>query len=189
MQLRVVDPESGEPVPTGQAGEIAVKGVTLMRGYYKVVPEAYLDENGFFRTQDGGWLDEEGYVHWTGRISGMIKTGGANVSPVEIERQLEGYKNLRVGLPVGVPHPTLGEALVVCAVPREGAQVSEAEVKSYLRSKLAPYKVPKRVLFFSASELSYTGNQKIQVGPLREVALRRLEVERADIDGYTYEKA
>ncbi|MCH6562887.1 MAG: AMP-binding protein [Myxococcales bacterium] len=189
MQLRVVDPESGEPVPTGQAGEIAVKGVTLMRGYYKVVPEAYLDENGFFRTQDGGWLDEEGYVHWTGRISGMIKTGGANVSPVEIERQLEGYKNLRVGLPVGVPHPTLGEALVVCAVPREGAQVSEAEVKSYLRSKLAPYKVPKRVLFFSASELSYTGNQKIQVGPLREAALRRLEAERAEIDGHTYEKA
>ena len=94
--------KSGEPVPMGQAGEIAVKGVSLMRGYYKVVPEAYLDENGFFRTQDGGWLDEEGYVHWTGRISGMIKTGGANVSPVEIERQLEGYKNLRVGLPVEI---------------------------------------------------------------------------------------
>jgi len=188
MRVRVVDPASGEPVPTGQPGELAVKGVTFMRGYYKVAPEEYLDENGFFRTQDGGWLDQDGYVHWTGRISNMIKTGGANVSPVEIERQIEAYKDLRVGLPVGVPHPTLGEALVLCAVPREGAEVSEDAVRSYLRSKLAAYKVPKRVLFFSAAELSYTGNQKIQVGPLREAALRRLEAEEAEIDGHSYKK-
>ena len=186
MSVRIVDPESGETLPTGQPGEIAIKGVTFMRAYYKVPPENYLDENGFFRTQDAGWLDEEGYLHWTGRLSNMIKTGGANVSPVEIEKQLEAYKDVRVGLPVGVPHPTLGEALVLCAVPSEGAEVSEEAVRSYLRSKLAAYKVPKRVLFFSAEELAYTGTQKIQVGPLREAALRRLEAEGAEIDGHCY---
>lgn len=189
MIVRIVDPETGEMLPPGRAGEIALKGVTLMRGYYKVPPEEYLDENGFFRTQDAGFLDDEGYLHWTGRISNMIKTGGANVSPVEIEKQLEGYKGLRVGLAVGVPHPTLGEALVLCAVRAEGAdgaEASEDTVRGYLRSKLAAYKVPRRVLFFGADELSYTGNQKIQVGPLREAALRRLVEEGAEIDGHIY---
>ena len=186
MRVRIVDPESGETLPIGQPGEIAIKGVTFMRAYYKVPPENYLDENGFFRTQDGGWLDEEGYLHWTGRLSNMVKTGGANVSPVEIEKQLEAFKDVRVGLAVGVPHPTLGEALVLCAVPSEGAEVSEESVRSYLRTKLAAYKVPKRVLFFSAEQLSYTGTQKIQVGPLREAALQRLEAEGAEIDGHSY---
>ena len=69
-----------------------------MRGYYKVLPEDFLDENGYFRTKDGGWLDEAGYLHWTGRISGMIKTGGANVSPLEIESRpggLSGHQGKR----------------------------------------------------------------------------------------------
>ena len=69
-------------------GEIAIRGATLMRGYYKVEPEQCFDELGFFRTRDGGQLDADGYLHWTGRLSDMIKTGGANVSPVEIEASL-----------------------------------------------------------------------------------------------------
>ncbi len=182
--IRIVDPESGDALPIGQEGEIAVKGVTFMRGYYKVAPERAVDENGFFRTQDGGRVDEEGFLHWTGRLSNLIKTGGANVSPVEIEGALGTFEKLRVGMPVGVPHPTLGEALVLCAVATEGADVDEDEVRAFLREKLAAYKVPRKVLFFSAEELPYTGNQKIQVGPLREKALQRLA--GAEIDGHTY---
>jgi long-subunit acyl-CoA synthetase (AMP-forming) len=72
--LRIVDPESGAPVASGEEGEIAVKGLTFMRGYYKVEPELYLDDQGFFRTQDGGHLDAEGYLHWSGRLSNLIKT-------------------------------------------------------------------------------------------------------------------
>ncbi|UCE86564.1 MAG: AMP-binding protein [Deltaproteobacteria bacterium] len=184
--VRIVDPVSGDPLPTGREGEIAVKGVTLMRGYYKVLPENALDENGFFRTQDGGVIDADGHLHWKGRLSNLIKTGGANVSPVEIEEALHGYADLRVGLAVGVPHPTLGEAVVLCAVAREGAVVEEDAVRRYLRSKLAAYKVPKRVLFFRADELSYTGNQKIQLGPLREAALKRLASDGGEIDGHRY---
>ncbi len=186
MQIRIVDSDSGEPLPTGQAGEIAVKGATFMRGYYKVLPETYLDVNGFFRTGDAGYLDEDGYLHWTGRMSNMIKTGGANVSPVEIEDYVTVYKELRVGLAVGVPHPTLGEAVVLCAVRAEGSVVGADEVRAHLRSKLASSKVPRCVLFFSAEELCYTGNQKIQVGPLREAALRRLGETGTEIDGHIY---
>lgn len=184
--VRIVDPETGTPRETGEEGEIAVKGVTFMRGYYKVLPEHYLDENGFFRTQDGGHLDADGYLHWTGRLSNLIKTGGANVSPVEIEQALAGHPDLRVALPVGIPHPTLGEAVILCAVAREGAEVGEDDVRAWLKPKLAAYKIPRRVLFFRSDELRYTGNQKIQVDPLREAALERLASEGAEIAGHRY---
>ncbi len=186
MHFRILDPETGEPLPTGASGEIAVKGVTFMRGYYKVLPERFLDENGFFRSGDGGSLDEEGFLHWTGRLSNLVKTGGANVSPVEIERALGRFDGLKMAFPVGVPHPTLGEALVLCAVRREGADPQPEEIRAWLRERLAAYKVPRVVLFFGADELSYTGNQKVQVAPLRERALARLAAEGVEIDGHRY---
>ncbi len=186
MSVRIVDPETGAPLPTGQEGEIAVKGVTLMRGYYKVLPELTLDADGYFRTRDGGSLDAEGYLRWSGRLSNLIKTGGANVSPVEIESALAKHPGIKVGTPVGVGHPTLGEAIVLCAVPVEGATLDEDEIRSHLRKRLAAYKVPKRVLVFREDEVSYTSNQKVQVAPLREAALERLRAEGAEIDGYRY---
>jgi acyl-CoA synthetase (AMP-forming)/AMP-acid ligase II len=184
--VRILDPESGRELPRGEAGEIAVQGPTLMRGYAKVEPELVFDAEGFFRTQDGGWLDEAGELHWTGRLSNLVKTGGANVSPVEVESALASHPDLRAALAVGVPHPTLGEALVLCAVPREGARPDEAEIRGFLATRLAAYKVPRRVLFFGAGELAYTGSQKIQLGPLREAALRRLAGEGAEIAGHRY---
>jgi fatty-acyl-CoA synthase len=186
MTLRIVDPESGGELPAGAAGEIAVKGVTLMRGYYKVLPENVFDDAGYFRTQDGGSLDAEGHLHWTGRLSNLIKTGGANVSPVEIEELLEKHPAVKLAAVVGIGHPTLGEIVVLCAVPVEGAKIDETELRGWLRERLAAYKVPKRVLAFRADEIRYTGNQKVQVAPLREAALGRLAAENARIDGHCY---
>jgi fatty-acyl-CoA synthase len=186
MALRIVDPASGEELPVGASGEIAVKGVTLMRGYYKVAPENVFDADGYFRTQDGGSLDGEGYLHWTGRLSNLIKTGGANVSPVEIEECLAKHPSVKLAAVVGVEHPTLGEIVVLCAVPVAGARIDEAELRAWLRERLAAYKVPRRVLAFRAEEMSYTGNQKVQTAPLREAARQRLEAEGAVIDGHRY---
>ena len=186
MQLRIVDPETGAALGDETEGEIAVRGATLMRGYYKVDAELYLDPDGFFRTQDGGWLDKEGYLHWTGRLSNLIKTGGANVSPLEIESQLTKYPGLLAGLAVGVPHPTLGEAIVLVAVHGDGAPPDGKTIRAYLRERLAVYKVPKLVLPFRDDEIAYTGNQKIQTGPLREAALARLRRDGLEIDGFTY---
>jgi fatty-acyl-CoA synthase len=186
VQLRIVDPETGAPLPPGEHGEIAVKGMVLMRGYYKVEPERWQDAEGYFHCSDGGSIDAEGYLHWTGRIDDLIKTGGANVSPLEIDRALEELPALRAARSVGVPHPTLGQAIVLCAVRAEGGSIGEDEVRSYLRPRLSAYKLPRRVLFFEAGELELTGNQKIRVGPLRAAALARLGAERAVIEGHTY---
>ncbi|MEE8508783.1 MAG: long-chain fatty acid--CoA ligase, partial [Myxococcota bacterium] len=127
-----------------------------------------------------------GYLHWTGRLSNLIKTGGANVSPVEIEAALAGHPDVKVAIPVGIGHPTLGEVVVLCVVPVEGAGVDEDAIREHLRARLAAYKVPKRVLEFRLDELSYTGNQKIQIPPLKEAALAKLEADGVEIEGYRF---
>ena len=187
VEIRIVDPETGLALPQGRPGEIAVRGLTLMRGYHKVEPEHVFDTEGFFHTQDGGFLDERGLLHWTGRLSSLIKTGGANVSPLEIEKALADHPSIRLGLAVGIPHPTLGEVVVLCAVrSRDAAEPEESEICAFFRERVAAYKVPRRVLFFREDELAFTGSQKIQLGPLRDAALQRLRAEGAEIEGYRY---
>src|SRR5262249_14306461 len=109
-------------------------------------------------------------------------------SPIEIQELLESHPGLRLGIPVGIEHPTLGEVVILCAVIADGASgVDEESLRAWLRERLAAYKVPRRVLFFRPDELAYTGNQKVQVEPLRAAALRRLREERAAIQGHRYE--
>lgn len=183
MSVRVIG-EDGRPLAAGESGEISVKGVTLMRGYYKVAPEDFLDQDGYFRTQDAGYLDAAGYLHWGGRLSGLIKTAGANVSPVEVEAALARWGKIASSTVIGVPHPSLGEAIVVCAVARADTPVSESEVIKHLATVLAAYKVPKRVLFFSEADLTFTGSQKVRLSELRELARTRL-VQAEPVDAWS----
>jgi fatty-acyl-CoA synthase len=175
--LKIVDPQTGAVVPRGERGEIAVKGPTLMLGYIDVPIDESLDEEGFFRTGDGGYMDDAGRLVWEGRLTDIIKTGGANVSPVEIDGVLAGYPGLRLGRTVGVPHETLGEVVVTCVVPHDGVTLEEAPIRDYLKERLASYKVPRRVLFFCEDELSMTGTAKVKSGRLRELAAKRIKGE------------
>jgi acyl-CoA synthetase (AMP-forming)/AMP-acid ligase II len=172
--VRIVDRETGEPLPGGRPGEIRVKGPTLMTGYLKVAPEEVFDTDGFFPTGDAGFVDGDGKLHWVGRTNDLIKTGGANVSPVEIETELLHHPDLHSALAVGVPHETLGEVVVVCAVAQSGRDVDEAGVREFLRGRIASYKIPRHVLFFEDHELSMTGNAKIRSEDLRRLAAERL---------------
>jgi fatty-acyl-CoA synthase len=174
--VRIVDRDTRAELPIDAIGEITVKGPTLMLGYVKSMPEQCFDDDGFFHTGDAGYVDADGYLHWTGRINEMIKTGGANVSPVEIEETLLRHPDLWTARAVGVPDDKLGEMVVVCAVAHEGAGVDENDVRGFLRGRLASYKIPRRVLFFDEHELSLTGNAKIRADELRALAVRRLSV-------------
>lgn len=186
VQIRIVDPSTGEACACGEEGEIAVRAETMMVRYQKVDPEDYLDPDGFFRTGDSGFLDEDGYLHWTGRLSSLIKTGGANVSPLEIERAMAGYPGVKLSRAVGVPHQALGEVVVLCVVPGAGATIEEHSVRAFLRARLASYKIPKRVLLFDEGALAFTGTQKIGDVALRHAALSVLESSGAEIDGVRY---
>jgi fatty-acyl-CoA synthase len=172
--LKIVDPVAGTVVPRGVRGEIAVKGPTLMLGYLGIPRDEALDAEGFFHTGDGGYLDETGRLFWEGRLTDIIKTGGANVSPREIDAVLAGHAGVKLVQTVGVPHAALGELVVSCIVAHEGAVIDEAAIRSFAREKLASYKVPRRVLFFRHDELAMTGSEKVKASVLRQLALERL---------------
>jgi acyl-CoA synthetase (AMP-forming)/AMP-acid ligase II len=175
--IKVVDPLSGEILPRGASGEIAVKGATLMLGYIGIPLDETLDDEGFFRTGDGGRIDDLGRLVWEGRMTDIIKTGGANVSPVEVDAELALCPGVKVGRTVGVPHETLGEMVVACVAPEPGASLDEAQVQRFLRERLASYKTPRRVVFVGEDDLSLTGSAKVRTSALRELAAKRLAAE------------
>jgi fatty-acyl-CoA synthase len=172
--LKITDPLTGTVVPRGRPGEIHVKGPTLMLGYIGTPLDETLDAEGFFPTGDGGYLDDAGRLYWQGRLTDIIKTGGANVSPREVDEALIAHPGVKVAQTVGVPHETLGEAVVACVVPHDGVILDTDQLLAFLRQRLASYKVPRHVLFFREDEVAVTGNAKIKAGELRELAAKRL---------------
>lgn len=177
VTLKIADPSTGIVVPRGERGEICVKGPTLMLGYLGIPLDETLDAEGFFPTGDGGYLDDAGRLFWDGRLSEIIKTGGANVSPLEVDEALATHPAVKVTKTVGLPHTTLGEVVVACVVPHEGAHVQAEDIRGYLRERLASYKVPRHVLFLCDDDLTLTGSDKIKSGELRELAAQRLHSE------------
>jgi fatty-acyl-CoA synthase len=174
VTLKIADPLTGGIVSRGEAGEIRVKGPTLMLGYIGTPLDETLDSEGFFPTGDGGYLDEAGRLYWQGRLTDIIKTGGANVSPREVDDALIGHSGVKVAQTVGVPHQTLGEVVVSCVVPHDDVTLDTEQLLAFLRERLASYKVPRHVLFFREDEVAVTGNAKIKAGELRELAAQRL---------------
>lgn len=172
--IRIVDPDTGVTLRRGETGEIAVKGPTLMLGYIGIPNDEALDADGFYRTGDGGYIDARGRLVFQGRINDIIKTGGANVSPVEVDWSLCSCPGVKVCKTVGVPHATLGEIVVSCIVREAGRAVTEDEVIRFLKERLARYKVPRKVLFVTAQELNLTGTAKIKPAEARALAIRRL---------------
>ena len=174
MTIKIVDPFASTVMPIGERGEIAVKGATLMLGYLGVPLDETLDGEGFFRTGDSGYVDDAGRVFWEGRLNDIIKTGGANVSPVEVDSRLMQHPGVKLAQTVGVPHDTLGEIVVSCIVLHDGILVEAEALRSFVKEQLASYKVPRRILFLDETELVQTGTAKVKTEDLRKLATARL---------------
>jgi acyl-CoA synthetase (AMP-forming)/AMP-acid ligase II len=172
--VRVVKPDSGAALGEGQEGELIVKGPVLMRAYLKVAPEVTFDEEGYFHTGDSGWVDAQGLLRWTGRLTSLIKTAGANVSPLEVENALLTHPDIKGAAVVGSPDPVVGERVVACVVPREASTLTETQVRNFLRGSLSSYKIPSRVLFFGDNELPQTGSNKFDIGAIKKIVSRLL---------------
>jgi fatty-acyl-CoA synthase len=173
VSIRIIGPE-GEDLPAGQVGEIAVWSPTMMCGYYKAEAGEGFDDRGYVRTKDAGFLDDRGLLHWEGRQSGIIRTGGVNVSPYEVETALSSWQRVQLAQVVGLAHPTLGEEIVALIVPRDDDPVTAEDVLEHLRATLAAYKVPRRVLFVSVSDFQLTGTDKVRAEAARLLAERLL---------------
>jgi len=184
-RLRVLDPQSGRALDIDEGGELAVAGETLMLGYLGRDPADCVDVDGFFHTGDTGHVDPQGIVHYTGRRTEMIKTGGANVSPAEIEVALRACPPVKLSRVLGVPDERLDQLVVACVVCKDGTSATEAEVQAFLRERLAPYKVPKRVIFLGPDEVPMTpGDTKVRDDDLRALVLQRLKRhEPSDVPG------
>jgi fatty-acyl-CoA synthase len=179
-RLRVVDPDTGEVLGPGQDGELAVAGPTLMEHYVKQTRDECFDRDGFFHTGDAGYFDDEGYVHWTGRRTEMIKTAGANVSPAELEVALRAFGPLKLVRVIGVPDARLGQLVVLAAVVKDGMTTTAEEVRNFLRTRVSAYKVPKEIVFFADGEIPMTGSDtKVRDADLLKLVQDRLAREAA----------
>ncbi len=175
--LKIVDPQTGEVVPRGERGELCIKGPTLMLRYIGKDLEEAFDGEGFYCTGDGGYVDERGRLYWEGRLNDIIKTGGANISPEEIDMAIASFPGVKRSQTVGVPHDTLSEIGVACIVSIDGQALDEEALMAHLRERLASFKIPRKLLFFSEDEFPLTGNEKVKAGELRELACKRLGIE------------
>ena len=165
---------SGAPVPSGTEGEIAIRGWNLMSGYWgapQASREAF-DADGWLRTGDLGVLDAQGRLRFSGRLKDIIRVGGENLSPLEVENVLRRHEAVAEACIVGVPDARLGE--VVCAVVRikDGGDCDERELMAFCRERIAGYKVPRHVRFVSAFPM--TGNAKIRRFEVRAAVLQAL---------------
>ena len=168
VELRIADPETGKPLGRDQIGGIEVRGPNVFAGYWRM-PDKTKEEfrpDGFFITGDVGKVDARGYVHIVGRAKDLIITGGFNVYPVEIEAEIDALPGVVKSAVIGCPHPDFGEGVTAIVVAREGAALNEKAIIAELESRLAKFKLPKRVLF--VDDLPRNTMGKVQKNLLRE---------------------
>jgi len=162
MTLRAVDPVTRRPLPQGEIGELAVSG-HVTPGYYRAPEldaEAF-DKDGYFLTGDLGSIEMDGRVRFRGRLKEMIKTGGINVAPLEVEQVLLQHPDIVQAYVVGVPDPSKGEIVAAAVELRAGAKADTASIIALCRERLASDKVPERFAFRAAGEFPRTPTGKI----------------------------
>jgi acyl-CoA synthetase (AMP-forming)/AMP-acid ligase II len=167
FQARVVD-LSGNDLPSGEIGELLIKGDCVAAGYFHMPEEtaSAFDQNGWLHTGDMAHIDQRGYITLVGRKKEMYIQGGFNVYPVEVENLLVQHPKVLFAAGIGVPDPVLGEVGRYYIVPKPGLEITEEEVKAYCRQNMADYKVPKQVVF--RKELPLTPLGKVMKSALRE---------------------
>ena len=164
VEVAIADPETGAPLAAGEVGEIKVRGYVTC-GYHRDEEknrEAF-DADGWFRTGDLGCLDEAGRLHFRGRLKEMIKTGGINVAPVEVEEVLTSHPGVEQAYVVGLPDAERDEVVAAVVVPREGADAADAAaLRAYCADALAAYKRPRRYRLVAAGDLPLTTTGKVR---------------------------
>jgi long-chain acyl-CoA synthetase len=170
VQMRIVD-EDGEEVPIGSRGEIVIRGPNVMKGYWgRPDATAEVIRDGWFHSGDIGVMDEDGYFFIVDRLKDMIIRGGYNVYPREIEEVLYEHPAVREVAVVGVPHPELGEEVAAAVALKDGAAADEAELREFVKARVAPYKYPRRISFFT----------DLPKGPSGKIVKREIELPAAE---------
>ena len=176
MEYRIVDPESRQPLAPGEVGELLIRGRWLMLGMFGTPATATFDGAGFYPTGDLCSIDAQGFLRFRGRLSGMIKTSGANVSPEEVELALESHDDVVGAAVFGLPDARRGEIVAAVLALRPGANRDPATYAAALKHKLSPFKVPRRFFVCDLADLPLTASRKIDRRALRERIIAELTV-------------
>ena len=174
VEHRVIDPDTSAPLGAGKSGEICVRGESLMQGLYKVEREQCFDRDGFYHTGDAGFFDANGILFFQGRLGDMIKSGGANVTPSEVESVLASLPEVKEAYVVGVADPQRGENVAAAVVLEPGAMLAADEVRARAKAQLAAYKVPRHVLVAAHDALPFTDSGKLDRRKLRKLLEERI---------------
>ena len=176
--MRCVD-EAGQSVPTGEAGEVLLRGYHVMQGYFddEAATREAIDQDGWLHTGDVGVLDERGYLRITDRLKDMFIVGGFNCYPAEIERLMANHPDIAQVAVVGVPDERMGEVGCACVVRRAGSELTSEALIAWARANMANYKVPRHVLWFDSFPVN--ASNKVLKRELAQMAVAGLEKAKA----------
>ncbi|MXW57018.1 MAG: AMP-binding protein [Acidimicrobiia bacterium] len=174
MEHRIVNPETGEDCPTGERGEVWVRGYALMSRLYKVDRADTFTPDGWYRTGDSGYFDADGYFYFTGRMGDLIKSSGMNIAPREIELVLEEPDEVTHAFVCGVPHPDRLEDVAAAVVLRPGQTLTAEELRKYVAERVASYKVPRHIAVYNTPDhLPWLDSGKINLTGVKTLLAER----------------
>lgn len=172
-EVRVWDEDAQRVAGDGGIGEIQVRGYALTPGLHKVERAPYFEPDGFYRTGDMGLVDGD-RILFVGRNGDMIKTAGSNVSPAEVEMELQQLDGVHSAYVVGLPDPQRGQLLVAAVVPRDGAELDFADIEGKLRQRLSSYKVPRAYVAITRDEVPMLHSNKVARRQVERMMAERL---------------
>jgi fatty-acyl-CoA synthase len=183
IEVKIIDPESGEPCGPGEAGELCCRGYNVMKGYYNLPEQTAeaIDADGWLHSGDQAEVDADGYYRITGRIKDMIIRGGENIYPREIEEFLFTVDGVLDAQVVGLPDEKYGEVVGAFVIRKGGADLAEEDILDFARTRIASYKRPKHIFF--VDEFPMTASGKVQKYKLRELAQKELSLDPDYTDG------
>ena len=179
VEVKLVDPETGEDIPVGEQGELLTRSFMVMKGYYNL-PEASaaaIDKDGWLHTGDLATVDVAGYYRITGRLKDMIIRGGENVYPREIEEFLYTHPKIADVQVIGVPDERFVEEVMAWVMLKPGETADEEEIREFCKGKIAHYKIPRYIKMVSEFPMTVTG--KVQKFRMREMAIEELGLQKA----------
>jgi malonyl-CoA/methylmalonyl-CoA synthetase len=169
VEVRIVHSETGEPLVTGEIGDVQLRGPNVFKGYWGQPDKtsASFSADGWFKTGDLGYLEADGYLTLCGRSKDLIISGGLNIYPPEVERVLMEHPAVNACAVIGCLDPEWGEKVTAVVVLHQTGSASAEELIRFCREKLAPYKSPKSIVF--RDDLPRNAMGKIQKAELRKV--------------------
>ena len=180
IEIKIINPETKAIVPRGESGELCTRGYSVMLKYWNS-PQAtaqVIDEQRWMHSGDLAMMDEDGYIHISGRIKDLIIRGGENISPKEIEDFLYTYEGVMDAQVIGVPSKKFGEEVMVWIKPNEGVTLTEEELRNFCKDRIAHYKVPRYWKFVNEFPMTISG--KIRKVEMREIAAEELGLQLED---------